>query len=81
MPPKPMRPTPWQKLVPFALALAVYLGAYAVMRPTPTGDEPHYLLAAESLAFDGDLGAAVDVHESLDEGLRPVGDLPVATME
>jgi hypothetical protein len=42
-------------LVPFAVALAVYLLAFQTMDPATTGDEPHYLLTAQSIAFDGDV--------------------------
>ena len=48
------------QLAPFALALAVLGTAYLVMRPDTAGDEPHYLLAAESIAFDGDLDLTND---------------------
>jgi hypothetical protein len=42
----------------FCLTLAVYaaLVPWMVRAWQRTGDEPHYLLAAHSLAFDGDLG-------------------------
>ncbi len=45
------------------LALAIFAGAYASVRPIlPGGDEPHYLVIAESLRRDGDL-AIDDNHE------------------
>ena len=40
---------------PFVLAAAVYLTVFLVMRPLSAGDEPHYMLAAESIAYDFDL--------------------------
>ena len=43
------------QLAPFVLAFAAYSAAFVVMRPVPTGDEPHYLMAAQSIAYDGDL--------------------------
>ena len=42
-------------VAPFALALAAYLAVFLYMRPDVTGDEPHYLLVAESIAYDGDV--------------------------
>ena len=42
------------KGLPFGIALVAYAAAFAVMRPAATGDEPHYLLAAQSLVRDGD---------------------------
>jgi hypothetical protein len=45
---------------PFLIALAVYLGALFVMHPETTGDEPHYLLAAESIIYDGDVNLQND---------------------
>ena len=57
----PGRASYWvAQLAPFVLALAVYSVAHEVMRPAPTGDEPHYLIAAQSLAFDGDLDLVND---------------------
>ncbi|MGD9905699.1 MAG: hypothetical protein AB7U83_19680 [Vicinamibacterales bacterium] len=44
---------PW---VAAALAAAVFATAWAVARPrVPAGDEPHYLVIAQSLLHDGDL--------------------------
>jgi hypothetical protein len=42
-------------LAPFALALAAYLAVFLFTRPDTTGDEPHYLLVAESIAYDRDV--------------------------
>jgi hypothetical protein len=42
-------------LLPFAVALLIFGGAMLVMRPSPTGDEPHYVLEAVSIARDGDV--------------------------
>ena len=38
-------------LLPFAVAFAVYLFVFLEMRPDSTGDEPHYLITAESIAL------------------------------
>src|SRR5262245_37591282 len=42
-------------VAPFAIAFAVYLCAYLVMRPAAMGDKPHYFLIAESLLYDRDV--------------------------
>ena len=42
-------------LIPFALAFAVYLIVFQEMRPGATGDEPHYLVTAQSIAYDLDV--------------------------
>jgi len=69
-------------LAPFALALLVYLVAYNVMNPSSSGDEPHYMLVAESIAFDGDLNLTND-YASKERTLRvvnvwPLGHVPHA---
>jgi hypothetical protein len=64
------------QLAPFALAFAVYLAAFLVMRPASTGDEPHYLLAAESIAYDGDVDLTND-YASRDRVLRVVNFFPL----
>jgi hypothetical protein len=46
------------RYAPFLLALLVYGVSYHYMQPTPTGDEPHYLLYSHSLVFDGDADLA-----------------------
>jgi hypothetical protein len=43
-----------RRLVPLLVALVVYGGAYLIMKPDPTGDQPHYMIEAYSLAFDRD---------------------------
>lgn len=43
-----------------AVVLTAYLGVLFVAQPSPTGDEPHYLLVAQSLADDRDLSLADD---------------------
>jgi len=48
------------QLAPFVLALVVYSAALFVMHPDATGDEPHYMVAAQSLAYDGDLDLTND---------------------
>jgi hypothetical protein len=55
-----LSPAPIRTFTPFAIALVVYLGALGLMRPNTAGDEPHYLLAAESLVFDGDFELSND---------------------
>ena len=45
---------------PFALALAAYLAVFLFTRPGVIGDEPHYLLVAESIAYDRDVDLAND---------------------
>jgi len=45
-------------LLPFLVALLAYGAAYAHMQPSPTGDEPHYILYSHSLVFDGDADLA-----------------------
>jgi hypothetical protein len=47
-------------VAPFTIAFCVYLGAYVTMRPAATGDEPHYFLIAESIAYDGDIDLTND---------------------
>jgi hypothetical protein len=42
-------------IAPFVVAFAAYLIVYESITPDTTGDEPHYLLVAESIAFDGDV--------------------------
>jgi hypothetical protein len=48
------------QLAPFVLAFAAYLGVFLATRPDTTGDEPHYLLVAESIAYDGDVDLTND---------------------
>jgi len=43
-----------------AITAAVGLAILVEARPTPTGDEPHYLLIAQSIALDGDIDLAND---------------------
>jgi hypothetical protein len=63
-------------VAPFALALIVLGTAYYVMRPDTTGDEPHYLLVAQSLAFDGDVDVTND-YGSRERTLRVVNQYPL----
>lgn len=44
----------------FLLAFLAYALVWLVVRPTPTGDEGHYLAIAHSLARDGDIDVAND---------------------
>jgi hypothetical protein len=64
------------QLAPFVLAFAAYLAVFLVMRPASTGDEPHYLLAAESIAYDGDVNLTND-YASRDRTLRVVNVFPL----
>lgn len=64
------------QLAPFALALVAYVAVFLVMRPDTTGDEPHYLLVAESIAFDGDLDLRND-YASRERTLRVVNTFPL----
>jgi hypothetical protein len=64
------------QLTPFALALAAFVAAFLVMRPETTGDEPHYLLVAESIAFDGDVDLTND-YASRERTLRVVNVFPL----
>jgi hypothetical protein len=63
-------------LAPFAVALLTYLVVFAVMHPGTTGDEPHYLLVAESIAFDGDVDLTND-YASKERTLRVVNVWPL----
>jgi hypothetical protein len=68
-----------RQLGPFAIALAILLAAFLVMRPDTAGDEPHYLLAAESIAFDGDLDLTND-YASRERTLRVVNTFPLSPL-
>ena len=63
-------------LVPFAVAFVVYLLVFLEMRPASTGDEPHYLVTAESIAFDFDLDLRND-YASRERVLRVVNVFPL----
>jgi hypothetical protein len=63
-------------VAPFVLAFGVYLGAYLHVRPSTAGDEPHYLLAAESVAYDHDLDLRND-YASQSRTLRIVNIFPL----
>jgi hypothetical protein len=65
------------QLAPFVLALTVYLAVFLVMRPETTGDEPHYLLIAESIAYDGDVDLTND-YASRERTLRVVNAFPLS---
>jgi hypothetical protein len=47
-------------IAPFTLAFVCFLGVWLAMEPSPTGDEPHYLLIANSIVLDGDIDLAND---------------------
>jgi hypothetical protein len=80
------RPALWERvslrrlalgLIPFTLAFAVYLLVYLEMRPLgATGDEPHYLITAESIAYDFDLDLRND-YASSDRVLKVVNVFPL----
>jgi hypothetical protein len=63
-------------LAPLVAAFAVYLLTYDAMNPVTTGDEPHYLLVAESIAFDGDIDLRND-YASRERTLRVVNMFPL----
>jgi hypothetical protein len=65
------------QLAPFVLAFAAYLTVFLVTRPDTTGDEPHYLLAAESIAYDGDVDLTND-YASRERTLRVVNVFPLS---
>jgi hypothetical protein len=64
------------QLAPFVLALTAYLVVFLVMHPDTTGDEPHYLLVAESIAYDGDVDLTND-YASRERTLRVVNAFPL----
>jgi hypothetical protein len=68
------RVTGW--LAPLVVAFAAYLLVYDAMNPGTTGDEPHYLLVAESIAFDGDVDMRND-YASRERTLRVVNVFPL----
>jgi hypothetical protein len=63
-------------LIPFAVAFAVYLLVFLEMHPDSTGDEPHYLVTAESIAYDLDVDLTND-YASRDRVLRVVNVFPL----
>jgi hypothetical protein len=64
-------------LAPFAVALLAYLVAFDLMNPSTSGDEPHYLLVAQSIAFDGDVDLTND-YASKERTLRVVNVYPLS---
>ena len=73
------RVSPWglvAGLIPFAAAFAVYLVVFLEIRPGATGDEPHYLITAESIAYDGDVDLRND-YASAERVLRMVNVFPL----
>ena len=66
------------ELVPFAAAFAVFFAAFLVMRPESTGDEPHYLMVAQSIAYDGDVDLAND-YANRERTLRVATHFPLDT--
>ena len=63
-------------LAPLIVAFVAYLAVYDAMNPGTTGDEPHYLLVAESIAFDGDVDLRND-YASRERTLRVVNVFPL----
>ena len=66
------------ELIPFTAAFAVFLAVFFVMRPEATGDEPHYLMVAQSIAYDGDVDLAND-YASRERTLRVASSFPLDT--
>lgn len=64
------------QLAPFVLALAAFFAAFLAMRPDSSGDEPHYLLVAQSIVFDGDVDLTND-YASRERTLRVVNGFPL----
>lgn len=65
------------QLAPFVLAFAVYLFVFVAMhRPATAGDEPHYLITAESIGYDFDVDLRND-YASRDRVLRVVNVFPL----
>ena len=63
-------------IAPLVLAFAAYLTVQLTADPGTTGDEPHYLLVAESIAFDGDVDMRND-YASRERTLRVVNVFPL----
>ncbi len=63
-------------LIPFAVAFAIYLFVFLEIRPGATGDEPHYLITAESIAYDLDVDLRND-YASAERVLRMVNVFPL----
>jgi hypothetical protein len=63
-------------LAPLVVAFAAYLTVQIAANPGTTGDEPHYLLVAESIAFDGDVDMRND-YASRERTLRVVNVFPL----
>jgi hypothetical protein len=77
--PAPYNPRLWPfvaGLIPFAIALTVYLFVFFETKPGATGDEPHYLITAESIAFDLDVDLTND-YASEERVLRMVNVFPL----
>jgi hypothetical protein len=66
------------ELIPFTAAFAVFLAVFLVMRPEATGDEPHYLMVAQSMVYDGDVDLAND-YASRERTLRVATAFPLDT--
>jgi hypothetical protein len=66
------------QLAPFVLAFAVYLAVFLFIHPDATGDEPHFLVIAQSIAYDGDIDLTND-YASRERTLRVVNVFPLDT--
>jgi hypothetical protein len=64
-------------VAPLLVAFTAYLIVYDATNPGTTGDEPHYLLVAESIAFDGDVDLTND-YASRERTLRVVNIFPLS---
>jgi hypothetical protein len=63
-------------LIPLVAAFAVYLVVFLYIKPGATGDEPHYLITAESIAYDRDVDLRND-YASAHRVLRMVNVFPL----
>jgi len=63
-------------LIPFVVALIVYVAVFFYIKPGATGDEPHYLITAESIAYDRDVDLRND-YASAYRVLRIVNVFPL----
>ena len=65
----------WNFTLPLAFLVLTLAAGRAQLRVGPQGDEPHYLMVAESLLRDGDLSLERDYAEAL-KRFQAAGDYP-----